>query len=81
MPWYKWLQTDTSWQSLNRHVTLTCQANLTCWPGLKIINAETDQKGSFLQIDVNVQGKNITLANVYGQNKDYPKLFADVQKR
>ncbi len=31
---------------------------------LKVMNTETDQEEQFLEIDVNVHGKNITLANV-----------------
>ena len=36
---------------------------------------KTDKNGNYLLIDITVQGRKLTLANVYGPNQDNPQFY------
>ena len=41
----------------------------------KVEKVKTDKNGNYLLIDITVQGRKLTLANVYGPNQDNPQFY------
>lgn len=46
----------------------------------KVHNSKTDQNGNMLILDLEIEGKRLTLANIYGPNDDSPNFFLKVQE-
>ena len=46
----------------------------------KVHNFKTDQNGNMLILDLEIEGKRLTLANIYGPNDDSPNFFLKVQE-
>ena len=42
---------------------------------------QTGQNGNYIILDIAVQGKRITLANLYGPNDDKPKFFNNSREK
>ena len=42
--------------------------------------AQTDQNGNYIILDIAIQGKWITLANLYGRNADEPIIFNNIRE-
>ena len=46
----------------------------------KVCKAKMDQNGNMLILDLEVEGKQLTLINIYGPNEDSPDFFLKVQE-
>ena len=46
----------------------------------KVHNSKTDQNGNMLILDLEIERKRLTLANIYGPNDDSPNFFLKVQE-
>ena len=46
----------------------------------KVCKAKMDQNGNMLILDLEVEGKQLTLVNIYGPNEDSPDFFFKVQE-
>ena len=46
----------------------------------KVHNSKTDQNGNVLILDLEIKGKRLTLANIYGPNDDSPNFFLKVRE-
>ena len=46
----------------------------------KVCKAKVDQNGNMLILDLEVEGKQLTLVNIYGPNEDSPDFFFKVQE-
>ena len=42
---------------------------------------QTDQNGNYIILDIAIQGKRITLANLYGPNDDKPQFFNNIREK
>ena len=47
----------------------------------KIFSVITDNTGNLLMLDINIQGKRLTLATVYAPNNDCPEFFTDLKEK
>ncbi|MCG7878665.1 MAG: reverse transcriptase domain-containing protein [Candidatus Thiodiazotropha endolucinida] len=45
----------------------------------KLFRTRTDERGNMLILDLEIEGKRFTLANIYGPNDDSPNFFLKVQ--
>lgn len=45
----------------------------------KVENIKTDPSGNFIILDMVIQGKKITLVNLYGPNEDNPQFYNNLQ--
>ena len=44
----------------------------------KILNKRTDREGQFICLDLEIEGKKITLVNIYGPNEDRPEFYTNI---
>ena len=44
-------------------------------------NIRTDKNGNYIILDMEVQGKEITLVNLYGPNEDSPQFYENIVKK
>lgn len=47
----------------------------------KVEKVITDINGNYLMLDINIQGQNFILVNVYGPNEDKPKFYTELRKQ
>ena len=49
----------------------------------KVERVKTDKNGNYMYIilDVNIQGKRITLVNLYGPNRDNPNFYTKIKQK
>ena len=47
----------------------------------KVEKVKTDKNGNYIILDVNIQGKRITLANLYGPNQDNPNFYTNIKQK
>ena len=46
----------------------------------KVKKVKTDKNGNYIILDIEIQGKDITLANIYGLNEDNPNFYENLIK-
>ena len=46
----------------------------------KVNRVKQDRNGNFLILDLNIDGKNITLVTLYGPNEDNPKFYENIKR-
>ena len=44
-------------------------------------NIRTDKNGNYIILDTEIQGKEITLVNLYGPNEDSPQFYENIIKK
>ena len=44
-------------------------------------NIRTDKNGNYIILDMEIQGKEITLVDLYGPNEDSPQFFENIVKK
>ena len=44
----------------------------------KVKKVKTDRNGNYIILDTEIQGKDITLANIYGPNEDNPNFYENL---
>ena len=44
-------------------------------------NIRTDKTGNYIILDMEIQGKEITLVNLYGPNEDSPQFYENIIKK
>ena len=47
----------------------------------KVEKVETDPNGNYLILDINIEGKQFTLVNLYGPNEDKPKFYKELRQK
>ena len=47
----------------------------------KVERVKTDKNGNYIVLDVNIQGKRITLVNLYGPNQDNPNFYTNIKQK
>ena len=45
----------------------------------KVNRVKTDKNGNFIILELNIDGKNITLVNLYGPNEDKPEFYENIK--
>ena len=45
----------------------------------KVEGVKTDKNGNYILLDITIQGKRITLVNIYGPNEDNPNFYTNIQ--
>ena len=46
----------------------------------KVKKVKTDKNGNYILLDIDIQGKEITLANIYGPNEDNPNFYETLKR-
>ena len=44
-------------------------------------NIKTDKNGNYIILDMEIQGKEITLVNLYGPNENSPQFYENIIKK
>ena len=44
----------------------------------KVEGVKTDKNGNYILLDITIQGKRITLVNIYGPNEDSPNFYTNI---
>ena len=47
----------------------------------KVNRVKTDKNGNFIILELNIDGKNITLVNLYGPNEDKPEFYENIKTK
>ena len=47
----------------------------------KVHRVKTDQNGNFIILELNIEGKQITLVNLYGPNDDKPEFYENIKQK
>ena len=47
----------------------------------KVKKAKTDKNGNFIILNMEIQGKELTLVNLYGPNEDNPQFYETILKK
>ena len=47
----------------------------------KVRKIKTDKNGNFIMLDMEIQGKELTLVNLYGPNEDNPQFYENVFRK
>ena len=47
----------------------------------KVESIKTDPSGNFIILDMSIQGKKVTLVNLYGPNEDKPQFYKNLQHK
>ena len=47
----------------------------------KVNRVKTDKNGNFIILELNIDGKNITLVNLYGPNEDKPEFYENIKMK
>ena len=47
----------------------------------KVENVISDVNGNYLILDINIEGINFILVNIYGPNEDKPKFYSELRKK
>ena len=47
----------------------------------KVERVKTDKNGNYIILDVDIQGKRITLENLYGPNQDNPNFYTNIKQK
>ena len=47
----------------------------------KVERVKTDKNGNYIILDIIIQGKRITLVNLYGPNQDNPNFYTNIKQK
>ena len=47
----------------------------------KVERVKTDKNGNYIILNIIIQGKRITLVNLYGPNQDYPNFYTNIKQK
>ena len=66
----------SSYTTMSRGVMILLNNNFE----QKVKTVKTDKNGNYIILDIEIQGKDITLANIYGPNEDNPNFYENLIK-
>lgn len=66
----------SSYTTMSRGVMILLNNNFE----QKVKKVKTDKNGNYIILDIEIQGKDITLANIYGPNEENPNFYENLIK-